>query len=83
VRALTDDRQKCKVAYVTEAGLFAQAGIPTIVCGPGYIEQVHRANEYVELEQLASCERFVRRLIGSLKEPYGVDERKEGGLSAP
>lgn len=71
VRALTDDRQKRKVAYGTEAGLFAQAGIPTIVCGPGHIEQAHRANEYVALEQLASCERFVRRLIGSLGERNG------------
>jgi acetylornithine deacetylase len=83
VRALTDDQRKRKVAYGTEAGLFAQAGIPTIVCGPGYIEQAHRADEYVELEQLASCERFVRRLIGSLKEPYGVAARIEGGRSVP
>ena len=74
VRALTGDRQQRKVAYGTEAGLFAQAGIATIVCGPGYIERAHRANESVELEQLASCERFVRRLIGSLREPYGVEK---------
>lgn len=39
-----------KVAYATEAGLFQQAEIPTIVCGPGSIEQAHRANEYVEVE---------------------------------
>lgn len=53
-----DDRQQRKVAYGTEAGLFAQAAIPTIVCGSGYIEQAHHANEYVELEQPTNGERF-------------------------
>lgn len=67
VRALTGDRQLRKVAYGTEAGLFAQAGIPTVVCGPGHIEQAHRADEYVALDQLAGCERFLRQLIFSLK----------------
>jgi acetylornithine deacetylase len=66
VRALTGDAQRRKVAYGTEAGLFAQAGIPTVVCGPGNIEQAHRANEYVSLEQLASSERFLQKLIQGL-----------------
>jgi acetylornithine deacetylase len=66
VRALTADREKRKVAYGTEAGLFARAGIPTIVCGPGSIDQAHRANEYVSLEQLADCERFLRQLVQGL-----------------
>ena len=66
VRSLTHDTQKRKVAYGTEAGLFAQAGIPTIVCGPGHIEHAHRANEFVSLEQLASCERFLSGLVASL-----------------
>lgn len=50
------------VSYGTEAGLFQQAGIPTVVCGPGSIEQAHRPNEYVELDQVAQCEAFMRRL---------------------
>lgn len=66
VRALTGDREQRKVAYGTEAGLFAQAGIPTVVCGPGYIDQAHRANEFVALDQLAECEGFLRQLIDSL-----------------
>jgi acetylornithine deacetylase len=65
VRALTNDRQSHKVAYGTEAGLFARAGIPSIVCGPGHIDQAHRPNEFVSLEQLAICERFLRRVIES------------------
>jgi len=50
------------VSYGTEAGLFQQAGIPTVICGPGNIEQAHTPNEYVELEQLAQCELFMQRL---------------------
>jgi acetylornithine deacetylase len=47
------------VAFGTEAGLFQQAGISTVVCGPGSIAQAHQADEYVSLEQLAACERFL------------------------
>ncbi|WP_459617655.1 acetylornithine deacetylase [Bordetella sp. 2513F-2] len=66
VRALTQDRGVRKVAYGTEAGLFQGMGIPTVVCGPGHIEQAHKPDEYVALEQLDSCERFLRRLGESL-----------------
>ncbi|WP_312304290.1 acetylornithine deacetylase [Pulveribacter sp.] len=66
VRALTADQGTRKVAYGTEAGLFQQAGIPTVVCGPGSIEQAHKPDEYVELAQLQACERFLRRLAQSL-----------------
>ncbi len=51
-----------KVSFGTEAALFHQAGVPTIVCGPGHIAQAHQPNEWVALEQLAWCERFMRRL---------------------
>ena len=66
VQALTGDRTKRKVAYATEAGLFQQAGIPTVVCGPGAIADAHKANEYVELAQLQRCEDFLRKLAQSL-----------------
>ncbi len=66
VRALTQDQGVRKVAYGTEAGQFAQAGIPAILCGPGSIEQAHKADEYVELEQLALCDRFLRQLVATL-----------------
>lgn len=56
-----------KVAYATEAGLFQQARIPTIVCGPGSIEQAHRANEYVDIKQLDQCEQF---LLAMLQAPF-------------
>ncbi len=67
VRSLAGDETRRKVAYGTEAGLFQQAGIPTVVCGPGSIEQAHKPDEYVEAGQLQACERFLRRLAASLE----------------
>lgn len=63
VRGLTGDASQRKVAYATEGGLFQQAGVPTVICGPGSIEQAHRADEYIELEQLAQCERFLMAVL--------------------
>ena len=60
---LTDFRDIGKVSYGTEASLFQQAGMPAIVCGPGSIEQAHKPNEYVSLEQIAQCEAYLRRLM--------------------
>ena len=51
-----------RAAYATEAGLFAQAGMPAVVCGPGHIEQAHKPDEFVEIAQLEKCETFLRRL---------------------
>jgi acetylornithine deacetylase len=50
------------VGFGTEAGLFQSAGISTVVCGPGSIDQAHQADEFVTLEQLAHCERFLQAL---------------------
>jgi acetylornithine deacetylase len=55
-----------KVAFGTEGSFFRQAGIPTIVCGPGSIEQAHRADEFVPLAELAACERFIDGMVGRL-----------------
>ncbi len=51
------------VAYATEAGHFQQAGLPTVVCGPGSIDQAHQPDEYITLEQLAAGEAFMRKLM--------------------
>lgn len=64
-QALCQNDEIIKVAYATEAGLFQQAQIATIVCGPGSIEQAHRANEYVDLEQLHRCEEFIIAMLQS------------------
>jgi len=52
-----------KVSYGTEAGLFQQMGVPSVICGPGDIAQAHRPNEFVSLEQLAQCEAFMDRIL--------------------
>ncbi|MCD1286395.1 MULTISPECIES: acetylornithine deacetylase [unclassified Brevibacterium] len=58
----TDD----KVTYGTEAGLFSNAGIPTVVCGPGDIAQAHAPDEFIELSQIAACESFIDSLVTDL-----------------
>ncbi len=62
---LSRNKPNGAVSYGTEAGLFHQAGIPSVICGPGDIEQAHRPNEFVALEQLAQCEQFMARIVES------------------
>ena len=50
------------VSYGTEAGLFQEADIPSVVCGPGNILQAHKPNEFIELSQVDACVAFMRRL---------------------
>jgi acetylornithine deacetylase len=50
------------VSYGTEAGLFQKAGIPAVVCGPGSIYDAHKADEFIELDQLDACATFLRRV---------------------
>jgi acetylornithine deacetylase len=52
-----------KVSYGTEAGLFQMAGISSVICGPGSIEQAHKPDEYVSLEQVVRCEEFMLGLL--------------------
>ncbi|MCJ8142754.1 acetylornithine deacetylase [Ancylobacter sp. A5.8] len=51
------------VAYGTEGGHFQAQGVPTVICGPGSIDQAHKPDEYIEVAQLRACERFLGRLI--------------------
>jgi acetylornithine deacetylase len=55
-----------KVSFGSEASLFHNASIPTILCGPGHIAQAHQPNEWVALQQLARCEAFMRRLAAQV-----------------
>ncbi|STX29003.1 acetylornithine deacetylase [Legionella beliardensis] len=65
-QAITGQYAAKKVAYATEAGLFQEAAISTIVCGPGSIEQAHRANEFVTLAQLQQCEQFLLAVVENM-----------------
>ena len=52
---LTGDNSRDVVSFGTEAGLFQEIGISTVVCGPGSIEQAHKIDEYVSVDQLKKC----------------------------
>ena len=51
------------VAYAAEAGQFHEAGYQSIICGPGSIEQAHRANEFTTQEQLDKCVGMLQKLV--------------------
>ncbi|MCV2868916.1 acetylornithine deacetylase [Defluviimonas sp. WL0002] len=66
MRSLVPTAATTKVAYGTEAGHFEAAGIPSFVCGPGSMEQGHKPDEFIELDQLSACDAMCDRLIGLL-----------------
>lgn len=63
VQALTGANDTAKVSFATEAGIFHHHGIPTVVCGPGSIDQAHKPDEFVTRSQLRLTEAFLDRLI--------------------
>lgn len=67
VAELTGRDERIKVAFGTEGGLFSQRlGIPAVVCGPGSMEQGHKADEFVTLAQLDSCDAMLASLVDRL-----------------
>jgi acetylornithine deacetylase len=64
--ALTGANSTSTVSYGTEAGLFEEAGCPTVICGPGDIEQAHAADEFVAIAQLDACMAFLAKLAERL-----------------
>jgi acetylornithine deacetylase len=65
--ALTGIGERIKVGYGTEGGLFSgQLGIPTVVCGPGSIDQAHKPDEFVAIDQLTRCDRMLEGLLERL-----------------
>ena len=63
---LTRSNSPIAVSFATEAGHFQGAGLPTIVCGPGSIDQAHKADEFVDEAQLVACLEFLERLAEDL-----------------
>ena len=60
---LNEDKHK-KVIFGTEGGLFQEKlNIPSVVCGPGNIDQAHKANEYISIEQIVKGGEFLDNLI--------------------
>ena len=67
VRRLVGANETMKVAFGTEGGLYReQLGTPTVICGPGSMDQGHKADEYVTLEQLDRCDRMMDALLNHL-----------------
>ncbi|MFN3401885.1 MAG: acetylornithine deacetylase, partial [Ferrovibrio sp.] len=59
---LTGCKALAAVSYGTEAGLYQQAGIDAIICGPGDIGRAHRPDEYIETGELAACQLLIEQL---------------------
>ena len=67
VRSLTDVTEPGNINFGTEGGLFSQVlGIPTVVCGPGSMDQGHKPDEFIQAEQIERCEAFMTCLIQRL-----------------
>ena len=60
---LSGSRDFGTVAFGTEGGLFHQAGIPTVVCGPGSMDQGHKPDEFISQQQLDGCDAMLGRLL--------------------
>jgi acetylornithine deacetylase len=63
--AAAGEAEVSRMPYATEAGRFQLAGIPAVLCGPGNIEQAHKPDEYITIDQLARCEHVLERLLGA------------------
>ena len=61
--AITGQNAGQSVNYGTEAGVYQKFGLPTIICGPGAIEQAHTADEWIAIEQLDACDKFIEKII--------------------
>ena len=66
VKQLTGSNSAGKVSYGTESGYYQNAGIATIICGPGHIAQAHQPDEWVAQSELDACDAFIRRLADRL-----------------
>jgi acetylornithine deacetylase len=68
LKRLLGREDHAKVAYCTEASLFgAKAGIVSLVCGPGSMQQGHKADEVLALSQVEACESMIERLADQLE----------------
>ena len=69
VKSLTGANGTCKVAFGTEGGLFSgKLDIPTVVCGPGSMNQGHKPDEFVSVEQISKCDTMLETLVARLEE---------------
>ncbi len=69
MRTILDEPELTRIAFGTEGGLYTrELGIPVIVCGPGSMDQGHKADEFVTTRQIELCDDMLARLVGRLAE---------------
>ena len=59
---LAGNTVRSRVAYAAEAGQFQEAGFPTVICGPGSIDQAHQPNEFISIDQMEQGERILEEI---------------------
>lgn len=67
IAAFSGSRDFGTVAFGTEGGLFDAVGIPTVVCGPGSMDQGHKPDEFVRMEQLLGCDAMLWRMLEAIR----------------
>jgi acetylornithine deacetylase len=65
-RVLTGDNVTRAVSFAAEAGQFQEAGLSTVICGPGSILQAHQPNEFIEIAQVQAGTKFILDLVKHL-----------------
>ena len=63
-----------RVSFGTEAGILQDIGVPTVVCGPGKISVAHQPDEYVEIEQLEQCMKFLHVLADRMEQGLALHD---------
>ena len=79
VSSITGDNSREVVSFGTEAGLFQEIGISTVVCGPGSIEQAHKVDEFIELNELKKCLIFLNGINSSIAVHNASTQFADGG----
>jgi acetylornithine deacetylase len=71
MRQLTGANASHAVSFATEGGLLQEAGMSTVVCGPGSIDQAHQPDEFIDPAQLEACTELLRKLAAWAEAPGG------------
>ncbi len=70
VQDLMETDEFIKLAFGTEGGLFQEKlNIPTVICGPGSMDQGHKPDEYIHRSELARCDHFLEKLLSKISKP--------------
>ncbi len=70
-KSLASESDTARINFGTEGGLFHNINIPTVICGPGSINQAHKPDEFITFEQISRCEKFMENLISFMATSSG------------